>query len=336
MANDAPGNALVLKLDPMNYIEKLPLFSGKTEELYTFLKLIDDITPLIIQYNQASQSILFNSIKSKFIGKAKEIIEINNHITSWDETKILLINNLGEQKSSLQIFDELRGIQFKTNPIDFYKNLMSILRRLNNKTKHECQILQMNERDINSRIENNITSALQIFKNKLPEPMHSVLYSRNPETLDAAMKILFEGNFAQYNLNNTNNPKINLPFERNYNKYQRNQDNTYNNFNRNRFNQPVSNQSRNFFQNRSQNFNIKRNNQSQNFNANRFYNNYQNEHFNQNRFNNNQSQNFNRNQFNNRVEPMDVDPSTVRHAYNISKQKPIENFPSQASENYHI
>ncbi|KNC21633.1 hypothetical protein FF38_03484 [Lucilia cuprina] len=42
---------------------------------------------------------------------------------------------------------------------------------------------------------NNQRSALHIFKNKIPEPMKTILACRNPTSLEAAMDILYENGY---------------------------------------------------------------------------------------------------------------------------------------------
>ncbi|XP_055371865.1 uncharacterized protein MAL13P1.304-like [Condylostylus longicornis] len=55
------------------------------------------------------------------------------------------------------------------------------------------------EPNSNFNTDTNIKTALEIFKDKLPEPMRSIIFSRNPSTLEEAIDILHEGNYAYYN-----------------------------------------------------------------------------------------------------------------------------------------
>lgn len=306
-----PGQArnpepLVLAIDPLKYIEHLPEYSGRGDELFTFIELVENIIPLILKYNVDSQTILLNRIKSKLRGKAREVIEINNHVNIWSEMKSVLVNNFGDKKSALQIFDELRSVTFTSNSVYLYNQIKSILRRLNNKVRDEP----------NSQltIDANIQTGLNIFKDKLPEPMRSILFSRNPVTLEEALDILYEGNYAYYNPLKNNSHKNRSPrnheqskinFQRSNEPHNNNNTSSHNrnpNFRQNNYNQR-SFSSGSHRLNRQQNFR-----QSQQPNRN---------------FNNNN---------NNRPEPMDVDETVNSRVHSLETQNPIENFHLIASE----
>lgn len=158
-----------IKVDPLKYVEKLPEFNGKPDELHSFLRIVEDIVPLMLTFSAESQKILLNRIKSKLTGKAREAIEINSKASSWDEIKDVLVRNFGERKTATHLFDELRSINFETNAVDFYAAIKRSLRRLNNKYFG----------DANAKVacDANTNSALQIFVNKIPEPMRSILYA---------------------------------------------------------------------------------------------------------------------------------------------------------------
>ncbi|XP_055387407.1 uncharacterized protein LOC129616012 [Condylostylus longicornis] len=166
----------------MQYIQNLPEFNGKGEELYSFIELVDDICPLILRYDPSSQKILLNKVRSKVIGSAREVLEINNNIQSWSEIKSVLINNFGDSKTVLQIYDKLRAVSFTTlvqTCLDLFNEIKKILRGLNNKVKADPNSV------FTTAI--NIETALNIFKDKLPKPMRSILYCRNPATIEEAM-----------------------------------------------------------------------------------------------------------------------------------------------------
>ena len=171
---------------------------------------MENITPLVLKYDLDSQNLLLTRIKSKLRGKAREVIEINNHVKVWSEIKTILINNFGDKKSTLQIFDELRSVTFTSNSVDLYNQIKNILRRLNNKAKDEP--------NSELTIIANIETGLKVFKNKLPEPMRSILFSRNPTTLEGALDILFEGNYAYYNPSRNNSYNNRNPRGREQNK----------------------------------------------------------------------------------------------------------------------
>lgn len=219
--NNNMATPRVLSIDPLKYLERVPEFNGKFGTLQNFINLIERITPLIIQYDEFSKGILSDIIKSKLTGKAREVIEINNHVHSWDDIKVVLNNNFGDRLSVEQLFDELRSQTFKTNAVDFYNDIKNILRRLNMKTEQDLQNDNIN---LKRYLDANINSALNVFKNKVPEPLKSILSCRNPTSLENAMKILHESGYAFFN----NSKHNNMPNHRNNNN---NNNNNYSNKN---------------------------------------------------------------------------------------------------------
>lgn len=143
--------------------------------------------------------------------------------------------------------------------------------------------------------------------------MKSILYARNPETIEIAYHILTEGGYLYYKNPHTNFYKNNNNEKKYNDKFQ-----NYNN--------------QNNYQNHT-NF------RKQNFIPRPYYNN------NNDRSNNNNFQqrpNYQNNYRNNKPEPMDIDPgsSQIRRNY-YAQERSVENFPIPASEqtssiNYHM
>lgn len=215
-----------LNIEPLKYLSRLPELDGSFDRLQNFIDLINRIYPTLQTYNEVSQLVFLDVIKSKLIGKAREVMDINYHVNSWPEIKTLLNHNFGDKKSSDQLFDELRSIPFRTNSQDMYNEIKGILRRLNVKTTNESNT---NDENLKSLLKANINSALEIFKRKLPEPMKSILYCRAPEDLEAAINIIHESGYAYYNPYNRTQRVHNA-----FGNYNRNTDSRqgYNNFNR--------------------------------------------------------------------------------------------------------
>lgn len=114
---------LTLTLNPLKYIEKLNTFDGRREDLYTFITNVDGITPTLNKYDNQSQTMCINILKSKLIGKAKRCIEIHAHLSTWKEIKELLVENFGGFKSSFQLYDDLRQTPYKGNVVSFYNEI---------------------------------------------------------------------------------------------------------------------------------------------------------------------------------------------------------------------
>lgn len=185
---DDKTSKLSLCLDPIKYAERIPEFDGSEHGLKPFIDSVELMDTTISKYEEKSQHIIFNIIKNKIIGKAREILEIYNYIHNWADLKIILQNNFSDRRSSYELFDDLRSIKFKNNLTEFYNEIQGKLRKLNIKTEQE-------ERKSDDKIKNNINTALSIFKHKIPEPMKSILTCRNPETIEEAFHLLSEGGY---------------------------------------------------------------------------------------------------------------------------------------------
>lgn len=205
-------------IDPTKYLSKLPEFDGNPSHLQNFTDLIDRVHPILQTYDELSQLIFSDLIRSKLKGRAREITEINYHARSWTEMKTLLNNNFGDRKSSEQLFDDLRSITFRTNSQDFYNEIKTALRRLNLKTINECNSIG---KDPKRTLKDNIRSALNLFKNKIPEPMKSILYCRAPEDLETAISILHDSGHAFFNpfSNSYSRPTSSRRNNHNYQQY---------------------------------------------------------------------------------------------------------------------
>lgn len=187
------ANPNQIQIDPVKYLNNIPTYNGNRDDLINFVRLLDRIHPLLQTYDELSQLLFSDLIKGRLVGKAKEIIEINTQTRSWADIKRVLENNFGEKKNCEQLFDELRAVTFNTTTVDFYNDIKYRLRRLNNKTT-----LLLGEGEATNQVAiNNQRSALHIFKNKMPEPMRTVLACRNPTSLESAMDILFENGYER-------------------------------------------------------------------------------------------------------------------------------------------
>lgn len=180
-----------VNFDPLKYLSTLPTYDGDLKDLQTFINLIDRVHPILQTYDELSQTIFSDLIKSRLKGKAREIIEINCQAVSWQSIKAVLQNNFGDRLSCDDLFDLLRATTFKTTSLDFFDEIKNKLRRLNNKT-----VFLVGQEAASTVAQNNCRTALNVFKSKIPEPMKTILACRNPDTLEGAMNILFETGYA--------------------------------------------------------------------------------------------------------------------------------------------
>jgi hypothetical protein len=330
-----------ITIDPIRYLEKLPEFNGHPKDLSTFTNLIDRVHPYLQTFDDLSQLLFSDLIKSRLTGRAREIIEINCQATSWLEIKTILQNNFGEKKSTDELYDELRATTFKTNSVEFFNEIKQKLRNLNNKTV----IMLGPGAAANECARNNMRTALNIFKSKIPEPMKTILACRNPDSLESAMEILFNSGYAHINGENNSLGQFN-PRNRNRSQTQRqpqtnynNRPNSYNNNYRqnNQLNQnqrsPNFRRQNNRFQPNNNDFrnnnnfhNQERNNQyngpNDNFNNN----------FNNNQFRNNQNNNPGFNNFRN----FNANPP-FQQPNRLPPPEPMEINTNEAQvENFHV
>lgn len=298
------ANPNQIQLDPIKYLNSIPQYNGNRSDLMTFIRLIDRIHPMLITYDELSQLVFSDIIKSRMVGKAREILEINTQARSWTSIKSVLENNFGEKKSCEELFDELRAVSFNRTTVDFYNDIKFRLRRLCNKA-----VMVLGEGEAANQVAiNNQRSALHIFKNKMPEPMRTVLACRNPSTLEEAMGILFENGYDRMgkdgrvikkqvneNEDNGSNQDSRNNSENDNRNYRNNQRNNYNRQNYNRESSNFNNSNNN-----RQNYRRENNSFGQN---NREINGNNNQHFYNNNYNskNNNRQNYRRedNSFNN-------------------------------------
>lgn len=219
-----------IQLDPIKYLNNLPVYNGSKDDLNTFTKLIDRIHPILVTYDEISQLVFSDIIKSRLVGKAKETIEINTQARAWQEIKSVLVNNFGERKSSEELFDDLRSVTFSTTTLEFYNEIKYRLRRLNNK----AAMIMGEGAGLNQIALNNQRSALHIFKNKMPEPMRTILACRNPDTLESAMDILFESGYDKMGKDSYQTK----PHKTNKDKGLNNREQNKQNFGNKRYNHP--------------------------------------------------------------------------------------------------
>ncbi|XP_059224784.1 uncharacterized protein DDB_G0287625 [Stomoxys calcitrans] len=183
---------LSVRIDPLKYLGNLPEFSGDYRDLQTFINLIDRVHPILRAYDEPSQYLFSDIIKGRLRGKAREIVEINCQAESWNDVKQILINNFGDRHSLEELFDKLKSVTFRSNSVEFYNEIKTGLRSLNNKT-----ITLLGSGPATSECaRNNMKTALGIFREKLPEPMKTIITCRNPDSLETAMDILFQSGYA--------------------------------------------------------------------------------------------------------------------------------------------
>ncbi|CAD7078719.1 unnamed protein product [Hermetia illucens] len=183
---------LSITLDPIKHASHLPIFDGCWDQLKSFTDMVDVMVPILQDYDTSSQIIVSNIIKSRIVGKAKEILDSSPHITKWEEIKKILYANFSDQRNSSQLLNELRSTEFRGSIIDYINLIQKRLTNLNLKVEQEQKF------NFVRIIQDNHTIALEVLKNTMPEPVRTILFCRNPTSIENVIFILPEmGNLYQ-------------------------------------------------------------------------------------------------------------------------------------------
>lgn len=184
----------------LDFIARLPEFSGEDNNLIEFLERVDAIAPTVLTFNETNRAVLTGYIRDKIVGKARRTLQRQGRLDNWSEIKETLKSNFGERLAKNVLLDKIRTARVTTTIEDFYNNLNNYLSRINNtqllNNEHDQEIF-----DSNNRI------ALECFKDNLPEPTRTIILSRNPTKLNEAFKIILEINHQHYGPNGQPNSR---------------------------------------------------------------------------------------------------------------------------------
>lgn len=180
------NSKLSITLDPIKHASHLPIFDGCRDQLKSFTDMVDVMVPILQDYDTSSQIIVSNIIKSRIVGKAKQILDSSPHITKWEEIKKILYANFSDQRNSSQLLNELRSTEFRGSIIDYINLIQKRLTNLNLKVEQEQKF------NFVRIIQDNHTIALEVLKNNMPEPVRTILFCRNPTSIENVIFILSE------------------------------------------------------------------------------------------------------------------------------------------------
>lgn len=170
-----------------------------------------------------------NVIRSKLVGRARQVMNMHSHLESWTEVKDMLILNFSSFESIKQLFDKLKSLQYKGDVMEFYNEIQKMVGLLNQKCIQD---------DHAEQIAGNIETAKWVFRNGLDDLMQTILAARNPKTLKEALHILgAHGRIKTKQNNGYENKNV----RRNY----RNSQNTNKNNNQNKSNKYSNNNHKN-------------------------------------------------------------------------------------------
>lgn len=332
---------LTLNIDPVKYLEHIRIFAGNKNELDSFIKRIDIVSPLILRYDRTSQNSLLEIIKDKLEGKARELIQAHPHLESWEQIKNLLRRSFGCRHTVYQLYDALKAVQCKQNILDFYNEIQMRLSELNRKCYEEQR---------HDDIPHNFTIALEVFKDKVRDPARQMLYCCRPNSLEEALNFLSQAGYLKesdrevvqkpraFEVRPSFRPPI--PPRNNFNASRNNSNPQYRNQNQNNFTPRVPPRNyNNNFQNYPRNNNFQNNYPRDNYQNNYNPRNRNNESL---QYANGRPNNPFRNNNNNpaRPTPMEVDTTVHRRINELeesrenSEQEEQTDFRSIASETH--
>lgn len=328
--------------DIESYVRTIPEFDGQKQKLEPFLEAVDYIAPAIEALPAAAAPYYLQKIKTKLVGKARLILDLNTDVQTWPRVKQILISNFGEKRNIFALTEELRNTKFTNDPMSFLNEIRFRLRNVISKARNEINEVNALNRDVNHFR----SLALKVFINGLPESHSTILYARNPGNLEEAERILGETDHLfgrKIKVNNNPHPRrpetneqqnsarhFTFTGNRDFRNPQNNFRNNFNNF---------RHQSNNNFRQNPNNFN----NPGRNFNNNLGPNRYQNSnnpnhrHPNNNNFGQGPNRTFGESsrqtrQQQPRPEPMDTSTNTISMNRDFPKEA---SEPAETSE-FHI
>lgn len=174
-------------------LSSMPPYDGNENSLLWFIERIDSMIPIFESFPVDFKILLMGNIKDKIVGNARRSLLINGNADNWPLIKKVLIDNHGEKNSVDELIDKIRSCRCNSSIEFFYNKLNTLLCRLNNALYFSTN----NITEIN--YESNCRIALNSFKYGLPEPVKSIIISRNPANLKDAYDIIKSNGYLNYN-----------------------------------------------------------------------------------------------------------------------------------------
>lgn len=300
----------------LSCITEITAFDGTDiNQLPDFINQVECLMPTIQTFAVENQRILFNYIKNKCTGRTREALHRSEGVTYWNSVKEILLRNFGEKASLCELMDKLKTCRLDSTIENYYYRINKLRNRLHNRK------LTHDDDNYTTAEINRIT--LTVFKEHLPEPTKTMIFARDPSTLEDAYKVILEArhqsytafgpiyngssykstfrtNFSDNNKNNNGNSNISNKYRQNSNNYRTNVNSNRNTESgrNNNYNRQINNDNyvnRNINNRQSGNYNQNNNYNNQNSNYNNPNNNYNNQN-NNNYYRNNNNQNNNTNE----------------------------------------
>ncbi|XP_068148835.1 uncharacterized protein Gagr [Drosophila tropicalis] len=169
-------------------------------KLPQFLNKIEALMPAINSFDEFYKTQLIGHIKNKCTDRARDAVftrqmsapagPANVHgggaqrTESWLKIKDQLLHNYAERESSYALIHKLRSAVLDSNIELYYQKISKLKHRLiNRKLTHNDTLYSLEDIE---RI------TLQVFRDHLPEPTHSMILRRNPKSMEEAYRYIVE------------------------------------------------------------------------------------------------------------------------------------------------
>ncbi|XP_017080642.1 uncharacterized protein LOC108114256 [Drosophila eugracilis] len=170
-------------------------------KLPQFLQKIEALMPAINSFDDYYKAQLIGHIKNKCTDRAREAVFTrqmsapvgngngagNGHLLkaeSWLKLKDQLLYNYAERESSYSLIHKIRSAVLDSNIELYYQKMAKLKHRLiNRKLTHNDTLYALEDIE---RI------TLQVFRDHLPEPTHSMILRRNPKSMEEAYRYIVE------------------------------------------------------------------------------------------------------------------------------------------------
>ncbi|KAM8710882.1 hypothetical protein ACLKA7_017500 [Drosophila subpalustris] len=177
-------------------------FDGDPGKLPQFLHKIEALMPAINSFDDYYKAQLIGHIKNKCTDRARDVVFTRQlsapagngpvagngsallRLESWHKLKAQLLHSFAERESSYALIHKIRSAVLDSNIELYYQKMAKLKQRLlNRKLTHNDTLYSLEDIE---RI------TLQVFRDHLPEPTHSMILRRNPKSMEEAYRYIVE------------------------------------------------------------------------------------------------------------------------------------------------
>ena len=175
-------------------IRDLPSFDGNPIKLFTFLRAIDNLMPLLQSaQNTPVYNIWLQAIRGKIQGEADNVLELYGTNLDWNEIKGNLITHYSDRRDEVCLGRDMYKLEQTTTVEDFYGKVSHIISLLVNL----INLNTSNELVKAEKIRLYQDMGLKVFLGGLKDPLGPIIRAQTPTTLKEALRLcLEEGNYS--------------------------------------------------------------------------------------------------------------------------------------------